>query len=130
MRRHRLQHHGTCANLRAAPNFNIAEDFRARANHHTFTNFRVTVTTRFTRTAKRHRLQNRYVVFNHRRFTNDDACRVVKHDTATNFCCRVNIDLERHRNLVLQKDCQCATPLIPQPVTDAIGLQGMKTLQV
>ena len=43
MRRHRLQHHGTCANLRAATNFNIAEDFRARANHHTFTNFRVTV---------------------------------------------------------------------------------------
>jgi hypothetical protein len=27
MRRHRLQHHGTCADLRAASDFDIAEDF-------------------------------------------------------------------------------------------------------
>ncbi|STK55628.1 Uncharacterised protein [Escherichia coli] len=59
--------------------------FRARANHHTFTNFRMTVATRFTRTAKRHRLQNRYVVFNHPPFHPQRCPGVVKHDNRGQF---------------------------------------------
>lgn len=105
MRRHWLQHYGTCANFCAATNFNIAEDFCACANYYTFTNFWVTVTTRFTCTAKRYRLQNWYVVFNYCCFTYNDARGVVEHNATANFCCWVNIDLERYRNLVLQKDC-------------------------
>ena len=34
MRRNRLQYHRTGANLRATPDFNIAEDLRPGANHY------------------------------------------------------------------------------------------------
>ena len=67
----------------------------------------------FTGTAQRNGLQDRHVIFDHRRFTNNNAGGVIEHDPAANFRRRVNIDLEGHGNLVLQEDGQRAASLIP-----------------
>jgi hypothetical protein len=75
-------------------------------------------------------LQNRHVVFNHRRFTDHNAGGVVEHDPAADLRRRVDIHLERYGNLILQEDRQRPTPLIPQPVADAIGLQRVETFQI
>ena len=90
----------------------------------------MTIAAGFTGTAQGHGLQNRYVVFNHRRFADDDAGGVVQHDPATNLRRRVDIHLERYGNLILQEDRQRPTPLIPQPVADTIGLQRVESFQI
>ena len=113
VRRHRLEHHGACADLRTASDFDIAEDFGTRANHHPFTNFRMAIAAGFPGTAQGNRLQDRDVVFNHRRFPDNDTGGVVEHDPAANLRRRVNINLKRHGNLVLQEDRQRAAAFIP-----------------
>ncbi len=130
VRRNRLQYHRTGANLRATPDFNIAEDLRPGANHHAFANFRMTVAAGFTGPAEGDRLQNRDVIFNHRRFADHNAGGMVEHDPAADFRRRVDIHLERDGDLILQENRQRASPLSPQPVADTIGLQGMETLQI
>ncbi|MNN50614.1 hypothetical protein D3C81_1652090 [compost metagenome] len=55
---------------------------------------------------------------------------MIEHDPTTNFCRRMNVDLESHGHLILQEDRQCLTPLMPQPVADAVSLQRMEALQV
>ena len=42
----------------------------------------------------------------------------------------MNVYLEGNGHLILQEDRQRLTPLMPQPVTDTVGLKRMKTLQV
>ncbi|MNW09648.1 hypothetical protein D3C71_2066930 [compost metagenome] len=75
-------------------------------------------------------MQDRDVIFDNRRLTDDNSGGMVKHDAATNFRCRVDIDLESDGNLVLQEDRQRAAALIPQPVANTVGLQGVEAFQV
>ena len=130
VRRNRLQYHRTGANLRPTSHFDITEDLRPGANHHAFANFRVTVAAGFTGTAEGDRLQDRDVIFNHRRFADHNAGGVVEHDPAADFRRRVDIHLEGDGDLILQENRQRTSALSPQPVADTVGLQRMETLQV
>ncbi len=74
--------------------FDIAENFGAGANHHPFANFRMAIAAGFPGTAQGNRLQDRDVVFNHRRFTDHNPGGVVEHDAAADLRRRVNIHAE------------------------------------
>ncbi len=79
----------------------------------------------FTRTAKRHRLQNRYVVFNH------PVSPTTMPVAWSSMIPRPIFLPGEYQPGTLQKPgfaeiLPCAAALIPQPVTDTIGLQGMK----
>ncbi|MPN45816.1 hypothetical protein SDC9_193388 [bioreactor metagenome] len=73
----------------------------------------MTIATGFTGTAEGDRLQDRHVIFDHCRLTDDNAGGMIEHDPTTNLRRRVNIHLERHGDLVLQEDCQRAAAFIP-----------------
>ena len=90
----------------------------------------MTIAAGFTGPAERDGLQNRDIIFNHCRFTDHNAGCVIEHNPTANFCRRVNVYLEANGHLILQEDRQRLTPLMPQPVTDTVGLKRMKTLQV
>lgn len=80
VRRHGLQHHRARADFSTAAHFDIAEDFGTRANHHPFTNFRMAIAAGFAGTAQGNRLQDRHVIFNDRRLTDNNPGGMVEHD--------------------------------------------------
>ena len=96
MRWHRLQHHTAGTNLGTATNFNIAEHLGTGADHHAFTDLRMTVTMLLTGPAERDVLQDRDIVLDHRGLADDDTRCVVKHDATSDTRRRVNIDTEDH----------------------------------
>ncbi|MOA70530.1 hypothetical protein D3C78_1994660 [compost metagenome] len=55
---------------------------------------------------------------------------MVEHDATADGGRRVNIHPKGDRDLILQVDRQCLAALHPQPMADAVRLQGMETFQV
>ena len=81
------------------------------------------------RPAERDRMQDRHVVFDDRRFADHDAGCVVEHDSGADARGRMDVDTQRHADLVLEKSRQRLTVAVPQPVRDAMRLQRVKALE-
>ncbi len=74
-------------------------------------------------------MQNRHVVFDDRRFTDDDAGGVIEHDSRTDSRGGVDVDAERYADLVLEEARECLAVAMPQPVCDAMRLQRVEALE-
>ena len=79
--RHGLQHHRARRHARAAPDLDIADDARARADQHTVGDLRMPVAVILAGATERHAVQDRDVVADGRSLANDKAYDVLR-DTA------------------------------------------------
>ena len=113
MRRNVLQYHATGTNFGATPDFDIAKNFGAGSDQDSVADFWVTVTFGLAGAAECDVVQDGYIVFNHRRFTDDEAMSVIQQDATADAGCWVDVDGEGFRNPVLQKQGQGVPPLIP-----------------
>jgi hypothetical protein len=66
------QNHGAGSDPRTMADFQVAKHFRTGANEHTAADFRMTVPVFLARPTKGHALQQRYIVFDNRRSTDDN----------------------------------------------------------
>ena len=128
VRRYVVQHHAAGTDLRAFADFDVADDLAAGRQQHAAADLRMAIARYLAGTTERDRMQNRHVVFDDGRFADDDAGRVIEHDPGTDARGRVDVDAERHADLILEKAGERLTIAMPQPVRDAMRLQRVETL--
>src|ERR1700722_14779312 len=128
MGRHGLENPAPCPHARILADLDVAEHLGTCRKHDATANLRVTVAHLFPRSAQRHTVKHRDIVFDDGGFTDHDSGRVVHHDAAADLCSRMDIDGEKFRNAALQEMGEWRTTLHPQPVCDAMALQCMKSL--
>ena len=94
-----------------------------QSDHHAFMDFRVAVAAGFAGTAEGNGLQDRDIVFHHRRFADDNAGCVVKHNAAADFWWPGGYPHQMSRKpSFLKVGSQRAAVLVPQPVGDTVCL--------
>ena len=72
----------------------IPENLGARADHHAAPDLRVTVLVLLAGAAKRHVMQDRNVILDHRSLADDQPGGVVEENAATDFRSRIDVALE------------------------------------
>jgi len=75
-------------------------------------------------------MQHGDVVFDDSCFTNHQAGGMVNHDPTADDSGRVNINSEDLTDSVLEKEGECGPSLTKEPVSNPIGLDGMKAFKV
>ena len=94
MRRNVCHDYGACTYLGSIANVNVTEQLSMRTEHHTITDFRVTVAGFLTGTTEGHAMQETHVVADHGGFANHNVGGVVNQETMTYFGCRVKVHAE------------------------------------
>ena len=108
----------------------IAEDLGAGADQHAVADLGMAVAGLLAGAAERHVLQDRDIVLDHRRLADDEAGGVVEEDAAAHRHRRIDVGLEDLRRAALQVEREVAPPRVPQPVRQAVGLDGVEALEV
>src|SRR5690242_21520411 len=108
----------------------IAENFCARSDQHAVTNLRVTVLVLLAGAAERDAVQDRHVVVDDSGLAADEAGGMVEEDAAADARRRIDVGLEHRRGAALQVIGKVLAALLVEPVREAMGLQGVKTLEV
>ncbi len=129
VRRYVVQHDAAGADLRAFADFDVADDFAAGRQQHAAADLRMAVARFLAGAAERDRMQDRDVVFDDGRFADHDAGCVIEHDSGTDARGRVDVDAERHADLILEKARERLAVAMPQPVRDAMRLQRVKSFE-
>ena len=86
--RHRFQHHRARRDARAMSDLDIAENFRARADHHAVADLRMAVPVFLAGAAERHAMQDRDVVFDDGGLADDESGGVIEENAAADFARR------------------------------------------
>src|SRR5581483_7662156 len=115
---------------RAMPDFDIAEDLRAGADHDAVADLRMAVAGFLAAAAQGDAVQERNVVFDHRGFTDHQAGGVIEENTAADPRRRMDVALKDRRRAALQVEREVAPTLVPEPVCQPIGLDGMEAFIV
>ena len=123
MRRHRLQHHAARTDAAIFADLDIAEHLGAHADQHAAADLRMTVADLLARTAQRHAMQHRHIVFHHSRLADHDAIGMVDEDALADHGGGMNIDGEKFRHAALQIERHRLASVVPQPMRHAIKLQ-------
>ena len=92
--RYRLDDNRSRGNARAVANLDVAQDFRACADHYAAADFRMTVFVLLTGTAERHVMQNRDIIFDDGRLADDQAGRMIEENPAPDLRRRIDVALE------------------------------------
>src|SRR5580704_1225175 len=127
---HRLHHHRACGDAGTMANLDIAEDFGAGANHHAVADLRMPVLPFLAGAAQCHVVQHRHIVADFRGFTDDKASGVIEENATADFRGRMDIALEHYRASALQIEREISAVLLPKPMRQPVGLNGMKALVV
>ena len=114
----------------AMPDADVAQHGGVCANHHAVADFRMAVAAFFARTAEGDAVQQRNVVAEDGGFADDDACAVVKHDAAPENGGGMDVYAEHFAGAVLQEIGKRAAVVFPQPVVDAVRLDGVETFEI
>ena len=83
----------------------------------------------FAGAAQRDRMQHRHIVAYDCRFAHDDGMGMVDHDALADAGSRVDIHTKYLRHTHLHEIGKIVTPLLPEPMTDTIGLHRLKALE-
>ena len=126
----RLKHHGARRDARESADFDIAEDFCSGADQHAATDFRVAVAGLLAGAAERDILQNRNIVFDHRRRADDEAGRMIEKHALPYARRRMNVGLEQIRGAALQIEGEVPPTALPEVMRQAVGLERVITLEI
>src|SRR3974390_1410873 len=128
--RNRLDHHRTGGNARAVPDLDVAEDFCTGSDHHAAADFRMPVLMLLASAAKRHVMQDRHVVVDHRRLADDEPGRMVEEDAAADARGWIDVALENDRRAALQIHRKVLATLAQKPMRQPVRLNGVKTFVI
>src|SRR6266568_8882147 len=128
--RDRFEHDGSGRNPRAVPNLDIAEDLRASADQHAVANFRVPVARLLARAAEGHFLQDRDVILDQRSLAHDEPRGMIKKNSTSDAHGRIDIGLKHRRRAALEIISKILTPSAPEPKSQSMRLNRVKTLKV
>ena len=92
--RHRLEHHRSRRDARAAADLDIADDVGARADQHAVADLRMAVAVVLAGAAERHVVQHRDVVADRRGLADHQAGGVIEEDAAADLGRRMDVALE------------------------------------
>src|SRR5271166_997223 len=126
--RHGCEHDRSRRHPRAVTDFDVAQNFRPRADQDAMADLGMPVAGLLARAAERHALQDRDVVLDRRRLAHDQAGRVIEEYALADARGRVDVDAERRRAETLQHQREIAPPGLQEPVGQAIGLQRLEAL--
>jgi hypothetical protein len=122
-------YHSACADFCAVANVNVAEQLGVGTEHHSVSDFRMTVADFVTGTAEGHAVQETDVVADYGGFTDDNVCGVVNQETMTDFGGRMNVHAELAADDALEHLGRERTTFKPQGVSGAVSLQALETLE-
>src|SRR5438128_2115510 len=108
----------------------IAEDLGARADQHTMAYLRVTVAGLLAGASQRYPMQERNVILDDRGLAHHEAGCMIEEDAATDPGIGMDIALEDCRGAALQVKGEVPAAVTPQPMRKAMGLDGMKALEI
>ena len=128
--RHRLEHHRSRRDARAVADLDIADDAGARADQHAVADLRMAVAVILAGAAERDAVQHRDVVADHRGLADHEAGGVIEEDAAADLGGRMDVALEHRRRAALQVIGEVLAALVPQPVRQPVGLDGVEALVV
>src|SRR6185312_11802947 len=128
--RDRLDDNRPGGDARAMPDFDIAKDLGAGADHHATTDFRVTVLVLLAGAAERYIVQDRHVILNHRGLSDDESGCVIDENAAADFCSRINVTLEYRRGATLQIEREILSALFVEPMRETMRLDRVETLVI
>src|SRR5581483_6082383 len=128
--RHRLDHDRARRDTRAMADLDIAQNLRARADHHAAADFRMTVLMLLAGAAERDVMQDRHVVLDDGGLTDDEAGRMVEENAAADLRRRIDVALEDRGRAALQVKRKILAALAIEPVREAMRLDGVKALIV
>ena len=84
----------------------------------------------FARAAERYAVQQGDVVAQHGGFADNDACAVVKHDAVSEYGGGVDVHAEDFAGAVLQEIGKGLAVVVPQPMVDAVRLDGVVAFEI
>src|SRR5437763_9177599 len=112
------------------PDLDIAENLGPGADHHAAADFRMAVLVLLAGAAERNAVQDRDVVVDHRGFADYEPGGMVEENAAADPGIGVDVGLEHRRGAALQVIRKILAASLVQPVRQAMGLDGVKTLEV
>src|SRR5512144_2272879 len=128
--RYRLDDNRSRGNARAVANLDVAQDFRACADHYAAADFRMTVFVLLAGTAERHVMQNRNIIFDDSGFADNQSGRMIEENAAPDFRRRIDIALEDGRRPALKVEREVFPALSVKPMREAMRLDGVEALVV
>ena len=118
------------ATLEPSPTSILPRIFAPAPMQHAVADLRMAVAALLAGAAERHVLEDRDVVLDDRRATDDEAGGVIEEDAAADRRGRVDVGLEDLRRPALQVEREIVPALPPQPVGQAVRLDGVEALEV
>ena len=129
MCRNVAKHNGTCANLSAIADVDVAEQLGMCAEHHAVSDFRVTVADFIAGSAQGHAVQKAHVVADGCGFADDDVGCVVNQKPVADFSCRVDVHAELAADDALEHLGGEVAAFFVKNVGHAVGLQPLEPFE-
>ena len=132
-RRHwtnRFKHDRARTNSCISADLDITQHGRTRSDQDAASDLRMSITGFGSAAAECHILKKRYIVFDDRRFANDNSGCVVEENSCSEFDRRMNVDLENFGGAGIQIASKVASAVMPKRVGKTMDLDGMKPLKI
>ena len=126
---HVREHHAAGADLRPGPDLDVAEQLRARADQHPGPDFGVPVAGLLPGAAQGHLVQDGDVVLDDRGLPHHHPGGVVDHDAPPDPRRGVDVHPVGVRHAALHEERGELAPVVPEPVGDAVRLEGVVSLE-
>src|SRR5204863_383465 len=108
-----LEHDGTRCDPGAMADLDVSEDLGAGAYQHSLANLRMPVARLLAGAPKRHAVQHRDIVLDHRSLADYEAGSMINEDAAPNPRIRMNVALKHSRRTALQIQSKILPVLSP-----------------
>src|SRR4051812_11672979 len=108
----------------------IAEDLGTGSDQDTVADLGMAILVLLAGPAQRDVVQDGDIVLDDRGLADYKTCGMVEEDAATDLRRRIDVGLEHRRRAALQIIGKILAALLVEPVRQAVGLNGMKTLEV
>jgi hypothetical protein len=108
----------------------IAQNLCTGADQYAIAYFRMAVALVLASATQGHRLQNGDVIAHHRGLADNQSGGVIQHNAIAHAGCGVNVYSKFAGHAVLEEQGERFPSLLPQPVGNSMGLQGVKSLEI